>query len=81
MRKNYGGVGFTYDASKDAFIPPKPFASWTLNESTCRWDAPITRPTDEGVDGKYYWWNLPYNIQSLSNHCKGSGSTALVPNL
>ena len=57
MRKNYGGVGFTYDASRDAFIPPKPFASWSLNESTCRWDAPITRPSDEGVDGKYYWWN------------------------
>ena len=57
FRKNYAGIGFTYDESRDAFIPPQPFDSWTLNESTCGWDAPITRPIDEGVDGKYYWWD------------------------
>jgi hypothetical protein len=53
MRKNYAGVGFTYDLQKDAFIPPKPFASWTLNEETCLWDCPVAYPTD----GKVYIWN------------------------
>lgn len=53
IRFNYAGVGFTYDSTRDAFIPPKPFESWVLNESTCRWDAPIAHP----VDGKKYVWN------------------------
>lgn len=53
MRKNYAGVGFTYDATRDAFIPPKPFNSWVLDESTCRWEAPMPYPTD----GKRYAWN------------------------
>ena len=53
FRKNYAGVGFTYDESRDAFIPPKPFESWTLNESTCNWEAPVTYPTD----GNRYEWN------------------------
>ena len=53
IRKNYAGIGFTYDAGRDAFIPPKPFASWTLNESTCLWDAPVAMPND----GKIYTWN------------------------
>lgn len=53
LRKNYAGIGFTYDAQRDAFIPPKPFASWTLNEETCLWDAPVAMPTD----GKAYTWN------------------------
>jgi len=52
-RKNYAGIGYTYDATRDAFIPPKPFASWTLNETTCLWDAPVAYPTD----GKLYTWN------------------------
>ena len=52
FRKNYAGVGYTYDASKDAFIPPKPYNSWTLNEDTCQWDAPVTYPDD----GKGYVW-------------------------
>lgn len=51
LRKNYAGIGFTYDRSRDAFIPPKPYASWTLNEDTCLWDAPIPMPTD----GVYTW--------------------------
>jgi len=53
LRKNYAGVGYTYDHTKDAFIPPKPFASWTLNEDTCLWDAPTSMPTD----GKFYDWD------------------------
>ena len=53
IRFNYAGVGYTYDPVRDAFIPPKPFNSWILNESTCRWNAPIAYPTD----GKKYVWN------------------------
>lgn len=52
-RKNYASIGYTYDANRDAFIPPKPFASWTLNETTCWWEAPSTYPND----GKRYAWN------------------------
>lgn len=53
LRKNYAGVGYTYDSQRDAFIPPKQFASWTLNEDTCLWDAPVPYP----ADGKVYKWN------------------------
>ena len=53
IRKNYAGIGFTYDESKDAFIPPKPFDSWILNEETCNWEPPVAYPED----GKYYVWN------------------------
>jgi len=53
MRKNYAGIGFTYDSTRDAFIPPQPFASWTLNETTCLWEAPVAYPTD----GEEYFWN------------------------
>ena len=53
FRKNYAGIGFTYDETRDAFHEPKPFPSWTLNEDTCNWDAPVTYPTD----GKFYEWN------------------------
>jgi len=49
FRKNYAGVGFKYDEQKDAFIPPQPFGSWTLNEENCLWEPPIPRPTEEGV--------------------------------
>jgi len=52
LRKNYAGIGFTYDRIKDAFIPPQPFASWLLNEDTCLWEAPVAMPTD---DKKYAW--------------------------
>lgn len=52
-RKNYAGLGYTYDAGRDAFIPPKPFNSWVLNETTCLWDAPVPMPTD----GKRYTWD------------------------
>ena len=53
LRKNYAGIGFTYDRTRDAFIPPQPFASWTLNDSTCLWNAPVAMPTD----GKFYTWD------------------------
>lgn len=52
-RKNYAGVGFTYDASRDAFLLPKPFESWVLDEVTCQWNAPVAYPTD----GKSYYWD------------------------
>ena len=53
LRKNYAGIGYTYDAVRDAFIPPKPFPSWVLNEDTCLWDAPVAMPQDE----KRYTWD------------------------
>lgn len=53
FRKNYAGLGYTYDAGRDAFIPPKPFESWVLNETTCLWDAPVPMPTD----GSRYTWD------------------------
>ena len=55
IRKNYAGIGYTYDADRDAFIAPKPFESWVLNEDTCRWEAPRPMPTD----GKLYRWDEP----------------------
>ena len=54
-RKNFAGVGYKFDAAKDAFIPAKPFASWTLNETTCLWEAPTPMPTDD----KRYVWDEP----------------------
>lgn len=53
FRKNYAGVGYTYDHSRDAFIPPKPYDSWTLNETSCLWEAPVEYPDD----GERYTWN------------------------
>ena len=53
FRKNYAGIGYTYDPVRDAFIPPQPYASWTLNEDTCLWDAPVAYPDD----GKTYSWD------------------------
>jgi hypothetical protein len=53
FRKNYAGIGCTYDESRDAFILPKPFASWVLNEITCQWEAPINMP----IDDKRYMWD------------------------
>lgn len=52
FRKNYAGIGYKYDAQRDAFIPPQPFPSWVLNETTCLWDSPTPMPTD---DQRYYW--------------------------
>jgi len=64
FRKNYAGIGMIYDSARDAFIPPKPFNSWILNESTCNWDAPISYPTD----GQRYIWNeetLNWTLQNI----------------
>ena len=58
FRKNHAGIGFTYDEERDAFIPPKPFNSWILNEDTCLWNAPVAMPID---DNRYTW-----NEQTLS---------------
>jgi hypothetical protein len=55
LRKNHAGIGYTYDENRDAFIPPKPFSSWVLNESTCNWEAPIPMPTDISIDKQYIW--------------------------
>ncbi len=52
LRKNYAGIGYTYDRERDAFIPPKPYASWILNEQSCLWEAPVPYPTDDKV---YRW--------------------------
>lgn len=53
MRKNYAGIGYTYNAIRDAFIPPQPYSSWVLDDATCQWKAPVPMPTDGGV----YLWN------------------------
>ena len=53
LRKNYAGIGYTYDETRDAFIRPKPFDSWSLNEDTCDWDAPVDYPSD----GEAYFWD------------------------
>jgi hypothetical protein len=52
LRKNYAGIGYTFDEERDAFIPPKPYPSWLLDEDTCLWEAPVTYPTDGGM---YAW--------------------------
>lgn len=57
FRKNYAGIGYIYDAGRDAFVPPQPFASWTLNETTCLWDPPVAYPDDGG----YYTWDEDSN--------------------
>jgi hypothetical protein len=53
IRKNYAGIGYTFDEQRDAFIPPKPYPSWLLNETTCIWESPVPYPND----GKFYEWN------------------------
>jgi len=66
IRKNYAGLGFTYDESLDAFIPPKPFNSWILDEETCQWNAPKPRP----IDDKAYFWNeetLDWELSDFAN--------------
>lgn len=57
FRKNYAGVGYQYDESRDAFIRPKPYNSWILNEETCDWHPPITEPEFDLENPKYYTWN------------------------
>ena len=57
LRKNHAGIGYTYDETRDAFIPPKPYQSWILNEDTCLWNAPVAMPTTELEENQYYSWN------------------------
>ena len=57
IRKNYAGIGYKYDQTRDAFISPKPFNSWILNEDTCRWEAPVAMPTTTLEENQYYSWN------------------------
>jgi hypothetical protein len=57
FRKNFAGIGYQYDQTRDAFIPKKPFNSWTLNEQTCLWEAPVAMPTTELEENQYYSWN------------------------
>jgi hypothetical protein len=64
IRKNYAGIGFTYDATRDAFIAPKPFNSWILNESTCIWEAPVAYPNDEKI---YAWDEETTSWVSINN--------------
>lgn len=63
-RKNFAGVGYLYDEERDAFIPPKPFASWILDEDTCLWSSPIPYPND----GLYYEWNEEFLVWVLSEN-------------
>ena len=53
FRKNFAGIGYSYDQTRDAFIPPQPYLSWTLNEDTCQWESPVAKPND----GQIYNWN------------------------
>jgi hypothetical protein len=71
FRKNYAGIGYTYDETRDAFIAPKPFNSWILNEDTCLWNAPVAMPelTQEQIDNKnYYSWNEQIINWELKNN-------------
>jgi hypothetical protein len=63
IRKNYAGYGYTYDSARDAFISPKPFDSWILDEQTCRWEAPTPYPND----GSIYLWNESELVWNLVN--------------
>ena len=68
FRKNYAGRGFTYDESKDAFIPPKPFASWVLVDTTCQWKSPVDFPDDN--ENKYYWDETLYQSDNTKGWVK-----------
>lgn len=65
FRKNYAGIGYTYDETRDAFIAPKPYNSWILNEDTCRWESPIPYPTD---DNRYKWNEETLSWDLLDNN-------------
>jgi hypothetical protein len=57
IRKNFAGIGYQYDQTRDAFIPKKPFNSWILNEDTCLWNVPVAMPTEQLPNNQYYSWN------------------------
>ena len=62
FRKNYAGIGYYYDSQRDAFISPKPFPSWVLNEETCLWEAPVSKP-----DGNWYWDEETTSWKEITN--------------
>ena len=64
IRKNFAGIGYTYDQERDAFIPPKPFNSWILNDDSCIWEAPISKPDD---DKKYNWNEINQTWDEINN--------------
>jgi len=67
LRKNHASVGYTYDEDRDAFIPPKPYPSWTLNETTCLWEAPTPKPNRDGLEENQVWsWNETNQIWDLT---------------
>jgi len=68
FRKNYAGIGYTYDADKNAFIPPKPFASWVLDDTTCQWKAPIDVTDDS--ENSYYWVETLYQSDNTKGWVK-----------
>ena len=71
FRKNFAGIGMTYDEDRDAFIPKKPFNSWVLNEDTCLWEAPVAMPTltQEQINNQnYYIWNEQNQTWDLTNN-------------
>jgi hypothetical protein len=68
LRKNFAGIGYTYDEDRDAFIPKKPYPSWVLNETTCLWEAPVAMPTEQLENNQYYSWNesaINWEIKTL----------------
>jgi hypothetical protein len=67
IRKNYAGIGYTYDEQRDAFIAPKPFNSWILNEDTCQWEAPVAYPSDVPEGALYIWNEDIQNWQLIDN--------------
>ena len=67
IRKNYAGIGYTYDEQRDAFIPPKPFASWLLDEDTCQWKAPVDMPSDASPTNQYRWNEATTNWVHYTN--------------
>jgi hypothetical protein len=67
LRKNFAGIGMIYDEDRDAFIPKKPYNSWILNEQTCLWESPISKPTEQLEENEYYSWNesiINWNIKT-----------------
>ena len=68
FRKNYAGIGYTFDAARDAFIPPRPYASWVLDEQTCLWNAPVAMPEDAGTGDppkRYQWDEVTTNWKAI----------------
>jgi len=67
FRKNHAGIGYTYDETRNSFIPPKPYNSWVLNETTCLWNSPIPMPSDSSIDNQYSWneSTLSWTLQTI----------------